>query len=313
MDMNFRFASNYISEKKVFLNSLQVTRKTKQMKHCLYVALIPVFFSACNVIKSESKPVQIGICTNLANGEKMQQYGYAYVEESVSRFLVPTKPEGEFETILNESVNSPLPVKACNSFIPGNLKSVGDEAAHQDILMFAETAFRRAQRAGVEIIVFGSGGSRFIPDGFSREKARTQFIELGKKMAPIAQKYNITIVLEPLNTAECNFINSVSEGGEIVKEIHHRHFMLLADLYHMKMENEGPESIAKYRKLIKHIHIAEKQDRAVPGAYDEDFRPYFNALKKIGYTGKISIEARWRDFDTQIPVAMETIKRQLNN
>ena len=165
------------------------------MKHCLYVALVPVFFSACNVIKSESKPVQIGICTNLANREKMQQYGYAYVEEGVSRFLVPTKPE----------------------------------------------------------------------------------------------------------------------GGEIVKEIHHRHFMLLADLYPMKMENEGPENIVKYRKLIKHIHIAEKQDRAVPGTYDEDFRPYFNALKKIGYTGKISIEARWRDFDTQIPVAMETIKRQLNN
>lgn len=283
------------------------------MKHCLYVALIPVFFSACNVIKSELKPIQIGICTNLVNGEIMQQHGYTYVEEGASRFLVPTKPEGEFETILNESVNSPLPVKACNSFIPGNLKSVGNEAAHQDILTFAETAFRRAQRAGVEIIVFGSGGSRSIPEGFPRKKARAQFIELGKKMAPIAQKYNITIVLEPLNTTECNFINSVSEGGEIVKEINHRHFMLLADLYHMKMENEGPESIVKYRKLIRHIHIAEEQDRAVPGTYDEDFRPYFNALKKIGYTEKISIEARWRDFDTQIPVAMETIKRQLNN
>ena len=89
--------------------------------------------------------------------------------------------------------------------------------------------------------------------------------------------------------------------------------MLLADLYHMKMDNEGPESIVKYGKLIKHAHIAEKQDRAVPGTFNEDFRPYFNALKKIRYKGKISIEARWKDFDTQIPVAIETIKTQLNN
>ena len=285
----------------------------KHIKHCFYVALLPVFFSACNVVKSELKPTQIGICTNLANGEKMQQYGYTYVEEGVSRFLAPTKPEEEFEIILNELANSPLPVKACNSFIPGNLKSVGNEAAHHDILTFAETAFRRAQRAGVEIIVFGSGGSRSIPEGFPRKKGQAQFIELGKKMALIAQKFNIIIVLEPLNTTECNFINSVSEGGEIVKEINHRHFMLLADLYHMKMENESPDTLVKYGKLIRHVHIAEKQDRAVPGTYDEDFRPYFNALKKMGYRGKISIEARWIDFDTQIPTAMETIKRQLNN
>ncbi|HHV85067.1 MAG TPA: sugar phosphate isomerase/epimerase [Petrimonas sp.] len=283
------------------------------MHYLLYVVVIPILFSARSVAKSELKPIPIGICTNLANGEKMRQYGYAYVEEGVSRFLVPTKPEEEFEVLLNEAANSPLPVKACNSFIPGNLKSVGDEAVHQKILEFAETAFRRAQRAGVEIIVFGSGGSRSIPEGFSREKARAQFIKLGKEMAQIAQKYNVTIVLEPLNTTECNFINSVSEGGEIVKEINHPNFMLLADLYHMKMDDESPESIVKYGKLIKHVHIAEKEDRAVPGTYNEDFRPYFNALKKTGYKGKISIEARWKDFNTQIPVAIETIKTQLNN
>ena len=81
----------------------------------------------------------------------------------------------------------------------------------------------------------------------------------------------------------------------------------------MKMDNEGPESIVKYGNLIKHAHIAEKQDRAVPGTFNEDFRPYLSALKKIRYQGRISIEARWKDFDTQIPIAIETIKIQLNN
>lgn len=277
-----------------------------------FVAIM-IVISSCTTVKNELKSTQIGICTNVTNGEKMQQYGYSYVEEGVSHFLAPIKSEEEFNKLLEEAANSPLPVKACNSFIPGNLKSVGADAVHNEVLEFAETAFRRAQRAGVEIIVFGSGGSRSIPEGFSREKARAQFVELGKKMSPIAQKYNVTIVLEPLNTTECNFINSVTEGGEIVKDINHPNFMLLADLYHMKMENEGPESIVKYGKLIKHVHLAEKQDRAVPGTFNEDFRPYFNALKKIRYKGKLSIEARWKDFDTQIPVAITTIKTQLNN
>ncbi len=288
----------------------------KQIKskniHYFLLFVIMVLFSACTA-NSEFKSIQIGICTNFSNGEKMQPYGYTYVEEGVSGFLMPTKSEEVFNELLEKAANSPLPVKACNSFIPGNLKSVGPDAVHEEILKFAETAFRRAQRAGVEIIVFGSGGSRSIPDGFSREKARTQFIELGQKMAPIAQTYNVTIVLEPLNTTECNFINSVVEGGEIVKEINHPNFQLLADLYHMKMENEGAESIIKYGKLIKHIHIAEKQERAVPGTFNEDFRPYFNALKKIRYKGKISIEARWKDFDSQMPAAIKAMKTQLDN
>ncbi len=277
------------------------------------VLVFTMSFTACTPSKSDFKSIQIGICTNFSNGEKMQQYGYKYIEESVSRLLIPTKSEEEFNKLLEEAANSPLPVKACNGFIPGNLKSVGPDAIHEEILQFAETAFQRAQRAGVEFIVFGSGGSRSVPDGFSREKARIQFIELGKKMAPIAQAYNVTIVLEPLCSTECNFINSVEEGGEIVHEINHPNFRLLADLYHMKMDDEGAESIVKYGKLIKHIHIAEKQDRAVPGTYNEDFRPYFNALKKIGYKGKISIEARWKDFDSQIPVAIKTINTQINN
>ena len=226
---------------------------------------------------------------------------------------MPTKTEEEFDVMLKEVAPSPLPIKACNGFIPGHLKSVGPDAVPSEILEFVEVALRRAQKAGVEIIVFGSGGSRSIPDGFPREKARRQFVDLGKKMARIAQKYQVTIVLEPLNTGECNFINSVSEGGEIVKNIHHPNFRLLADLYHMKMDNEGPESIVKYGNLIKHAHIAEKQDRAVPGTFNEDFRPYLSALKKIRYQGRISIEARWKDFDTQIPIAIETIKIQLNN
>ncbi|MGI6573030.1 MAG: sugar phosphate isomerase/epimerase family protein [Fermentimonas sp.] len=288
----------------------------KQIKskniHYFQLFVIMVLFSACTT-KSEFKSVQIGICTNFSNGGKMQQYGYTYIEEGVSRFLMPTKSDEEFDKLLEEGANLPLPVKACNSFIPGNLKSVGPDAVHEEILKFAETAFRRAQRAGVEIIVFGSGGSRFIPDGFSREEARAQFIELGREMAPIAQKYDVTIVLEPLNTTECNFINSVGEGGEIVQEINHPNFQLLADLYHMKMEDEGAESIVQYGKFIKHIHIAEKQDRAVPGTFNEDFRPYFNALKKIRYTGKISIEARWKDFDAQMPAAIKAMKTQLDN
>jgi sugar phosphate isomerase/epimerase len=79
----------------------------------------------------------------------------------------------------------------------------------------------------------------------------------------------------------------------------------------MKMDDETPENIVKYGQFIKHIHIAEKEDRAVPGTYNEDFSSYFSALKEINYQGMISIEARWEDMEKQAPLGIKIIKQQL--
>ncbi len=255
---------------------------------------------------------EIGVCNSVSNADMLAAHGYTYIEESVGRFLMPTKSEEEFNEMLHLAQNAAIPVKACNSFIPGSLKSVGSEAVHPEILEFMETAFRRAQKAGVEHIVFGSGGSRGIPEGFSRDEARRQFIDLCTKMAPIAAKFDVVVVLEPLNTKECNFINSVTEGGKIVEEVNHPNFRLLADIYHMLMDGEGPESIVKYGHLIQHTHIAEKEGRAAPGIHNEDFTAYFEALKKIGYKGNMSIECRWDELEDQSGPALETIRLQLS-
>lgn len=283
----------------------------KKIVYCgIFLMAVLTFFS-CNSPKQESFLTEIGVCTSLSNADMLATHGYTYVEESVGNFLMPTKSEEEFNEVLQQAQNAAIPVKACNSFIPGSLKSVGPEAVHPEILEFMEIAFRRAQKAGVEYIVFGSGGSRGIPDGFSHDEARRQFIDLCSQMAPIAAKYDVVVVLEPLNTLECNFINSVLEGGEIVEEVNHPNFRLLADVYHMLMDGEGPESIEKYGHLIQHTHIAEKEGRATPGTHNEDFSAYFKALKNVGYEGKMSIECRWGDMETQAPTSITTMKNQL--
>lgn len=255
---------------------------------------------------------RIGICTGINNNGILAAAGYSYVEEGTRSFLVPAEDEAAFQAKMALLKESKLPVEACNNFIAGNLKSVGPNAVHDEILKFVETAFRRAQIAGVKTIVFGSGGSRAIPEGFSKDEARVQFISLCKKMAPIAGKYNVVISLEPLNKGECNFINSVSEGGEIVKEVKHKNFRLLADLYHMLRDNESPEDIIKYGDLLYHTHIAENKDRAAPGVNKEDFTPYFKALKKIRYKGRMSIECNWKNLGEQAAPALLEMKRQLN-
>jgi sugar phosphate isomerase/epimerase len=193
------------------------------------------------------------------------------------------------------------------------MKCVGPAPAHQEILKFGEISFRRAQMAGVKTIVFGSGGARSIPEGFPPKEAKVQFISLCKQLAPLAKKYDVIISLEPLNTRECNFINSLAEGADIVQAVNHESFRLLADIYHMLMENESPYEIIKYGDLIYHSHIAEKTGRTAPGVHNEDFTPYFRALKQVNYQGSMAIECSWNNIEEQAPGALAAMRSQIDN
>jgi sugar phosphate isomerase/epimerase len=270
-------------------------------------------FDAFGVAADAGKFLEkIGISTSIANNAILAAAGYSFVEENARGFLVPAEPDAVFEQKLALLKTSKLPLEACNSFLPGNLKCVGTAPLHEDILKFGEISFKRAQLAGVKTIVFGSGGARAIPEGFSREEAKQQFISLCSQLAPAAKKYDVVISLEPLNTKECNFINSVAEGGDIVQAVNHENFRLLADIYHMLMENESPSNITKYGHLLYHTHIAELTGRSAPGVNNEDFRPYFKALKEVKYEGRMAIECSWKNLEEQASNALLFMRKQLS-
>lgn len=279
------------------------------LKHLAIIAVVfCLVVSGCS--QGEFSP-KIGVCTDVGNADKVRGSGYDYVEEGVWRLLIPGEAEEKFLKKYQQFEASGFEVYACNSFIPGKLKSTGPDTKHDEIIAYVETAFRRAQMIGIKTIVFGSSGSRSIPKGFDRDKARGQFVELLKRMGPVAGKYGVVVSVEPLNRKETNFINSLGEGAEIVREVGHPNVRLLADLYHMAVEDESAEEIVKAGDLLYHCHIAEKVGRKAPGVNKYDFTPYFRALKEVGYKGRISVECSWDDFDKQLPMAIGYLREQI--
>jgi sugar phosphate isomerase/epimerase len=255
--------------------------------------------------------LEIGVCTSLSNAPVLEAAGCAYLEEGVGGFLAPAEPDEKFVVRLEAAKSSKVPVRACNGFLPGTLKAVGPAAKHTEILAYAATAFRRAARAGIATIVWGSGESRRIPDGFSRPQAEEQFRALAKTLASAAGKSGILLVLEPLNAGETNFLNSLKEGAAMVEAVGHPDFKLLADFYHVVRAGETPDSVIRAGAFIKHCHIAENEKRTPPGTAGDDFRPFLKALKKIGYRGGISMECRWDDLKAQLPGAAASLKKQI--
>ena len=127
-------------------------------------------------------------------------------------------------------------------------------------------------------------------------------------MGPIARKYGVTVAIENLQKSETNFINTVGEAFDVAKEVNDPNIRLLADIFHMLREKEGPEALVNAGDYIVHCHIAEIKDRTAPGMAGDDFRPYFATLKKIGYQGGISIEGQWKNED--LPRAASTLRNQ---
>lgn len=285
------------------------------MKNMLKIAPILTLLLSLNPLLAQTETAQplfssIGMSGSIDEAAKLKEAGAEFLTVGVQNLLVPDKSDEEFQKLLQQAKDSPLPVLACNSFIrPKHLRCVGEEANHDEVLEWADITFKRAKQVGAKFIVFGSGGSRYLKDGWTKEQADVQFVDLLKKMAPLARQQGITVVLEQLNKRECNYITTVGEAAAIVREVNDPNIRLLADLYHMAMMNNTPEDLAKAMDVVVHIEIAEQEGRAFPGTHGEDFREFFNVLQKANYQGAISIEGR-RSEEQPLSKAFTTIRQQ---
>jgi len=251
----------------------------------------------------------MGINAPLSQAAAVAAEGAEFLLVGVRNFLMPNKPDAEFEEQLRILEKSPIPILSCNNFLKGDsLRSVGPEAKHENVLNFATIAFRRAKRAGVERIIFGSSGSRRLPKGWSKAQADEQFISLLKRMGELAEAEGIIVAVENLQQKECNYLTRISEVGAILTEVNHPNIRMLADLYHGSVMQDPPRDFQQYAQLIEMVEIAEAAGRTVPGVNGQDFRPYFQALREGGYHGPIEIEGKW-EID-QIAKAYATIRAQ---
>ena len=255
--------------------------------------------------------MEIGICTSPESALTLPENACDFIEANVQNLLVPEKDEKEFAPNLEAVRKIAKPTKAACCFLPGDLKCVGPKIDHERLLRYSEAAFVRAEQARIEIIVFGSGGARTVPEGYPMEKAMKEFVDLLRLIGPIAARHGVTVVVEPLNKGECNFITSLKDGAAAVEQCNHPNVRLLADIYHMLQDGEPAAQITKFGHLLSHVHVAEVAGRFFPGKAREDHREFFRALKGTGYKGRISIESHWDDLQTDAVPSVQYLREQL--
>ena len=129
-----------------------------------------------------------------------------------------------------------------------------------------------------------------IEEGVNRAEAEEWTIDCLRKCTEFAKEYNIWLTLEPVNRYESNFINTLNEGIEFIKRVDASNLGLLADTFHMNIEEVSIyDSIIQAKGYITHVHFADS-NRWAPGCGHLDFKKVIETLKKINYQGYVSAE-----------------------
>lgn len=251
-----------------------------------------------------------GICTGIENAQVLKSAGYDYIELAVSNLM--GLDDGQFAEVVAELERVGLRAEACNVFLPGTLPVVGPDVDVDAQAAYVQEAMARVKRVGAEVVVFGSGRVRTVPDGFSRDEAKRQVMAFSRLAADAAARAGLRIALEPLNTSETNMITSVAEGYGLVQEVGHPAFCLLADLYHIDKEGQPHDEVVAAADKLIHVHVAEAPSRAAPGhaTNPAPYQSLFAHLKKAGYDRRCSVEGRWGSLPDQAAEALEFLKAQ---
>src|SRR6266496_3353972 len=140
---------------------------------------------------AQSRSVQVGYCTPLINIDAAKAVGFEYVELSTSE--IAGLSDADFEQAAAHVREVGLPAPVTNLFLPPALKVTGPDVDREQQMAYVRKAFARLERLGTQIVVFGSGGARQVPDGFPKDQAFQQLVDFGRRIAPEARARGITV------------------------------------------------------------------------------------------------------------------------
>jgi len=127
--------------------------------------------------------------------------------------------------------------------------------------------------------------------GNTREVATGHLVWALQTLGEYAGRCGTKVIYEPLNRYETNFCNRLEEGVDLLKMANEPHVVLLADLFHMSIEEvDIAKAIEAAGDKIGHVHLADSNRRPAGGGHT-NFKRIAAALEKIGYTGYISAES----------------------
>jgi len=174
----------------------------------------------------------------------------------------------------------------------------GSKAQQQATVVYMKRLVDIADVLGTDIVMgplySATGRADAVPAAEYQRQWRTVRTHI-KTICAYAEAHGKVICMEPLNRFETDFLNTVEQGLQMIREVKSPALKLLLDTFHMNIEEKNPaDAIRRAGKHVGHIH-ASASDRGTPGNDNVDWRGVAKALKDIRYQGAVVIESFTQD------------------
>ncbi|MFZ5944363.1 MAG: TIM barrel protein [Bacillota bacterium] len=218
---------------------------------------------------------------------QVSQYGFKYVELNIKNPFTLEKQEMKKLLAKNN-----LKVAALASGYPYFMENISFTDQRVEARELAvKRLFEYIEMASIlesQVIIGSIRGE--APKEIEAEISYQRFLEALDKCLNKAKEEGVYLALEPVNRYEMNFINTVSQGLEVINTLKHPNLKLLIDTFHMNIEEPSIyESIRAARGYISHVHIADS-NRWSMGCGHLDFEKILEVLTEINYNGALSAE-----------------------
>ncbi len=179
----------------------------------------------------------------------------------------------------------------CNGAELNLVDGFNDIQFHEKLIQRYTKMIPRVADAGYKNLICFSGNRR----GKSDEEGWTNCVIGLQKLIPLAEKHNVTLVMELLNSKidhkdyQCD---RTAWGVELVKRINSSNFKLLYDIYHMQIdEGDVIRTIKDNIQYIAHFHTAGVPGRnEIDGTQELNYPAIMKAIATTGFKGFVGQE-----------------------
>ena len=146
------------------------------------------------------------------------------------------------------------------------------------------------------------------------QETRDYLVEQLRELGKYALDHGTAVILEPLNRKEAFYLRQVADAAAICRDAQCEGVKCMGDFWHMKEETSDYAAfMAAGWGYLRHVHIASKGDRKMPGECPEcdGYQNGFKALKEFHYKYYVSFECGCGgDREVLVPAAVELLRQQ---
>jgi hydroxypyruvate isomerase len=172
----------------------------------------------------------------------------------------------------------------------GLAHGVADPGAREAFLADLRQALPAMDKIECRAIIVMSGN---VVPGMSRADQHQSCIEGLKRAAEIAEKNDITILLENIDLEENPryYLWSAAEGFEIITRVGHPRVKFLDDFFHEQIsEGNLIEKLEKNIDKLGLVHVADVPGRHEPGTGEINYTNIYKKLAMLKYDRYVAME-----------------------